>query len=490
MLVTAVAGLMAGALLPAPVSSAPASAAVQVGLEVVEADRGAPLQGKRVGLVVTPGSVTADGRHSIDVLRKAGVNVVRLFAHERALRTRTAVWDRVAQNLDGTPFLGRPEAEVAGRRVDADTRLPIVDLGSAKLGAEDVRDLDAVVFDLQDPGVRFFTVMGRLQQGMETAAEAGIDFVVLDRPNPLGGDLVEGPTREAGPTVRAVLTNQAPAPLVHGLTTGEMAQLIRSGLGKPLRLTVVPMKGWKRSMTWTDTGRPWASIAPNLRTPEAALAYPGLGLLEATNVSEGRGTDQPFLLFGAPWLDDGKLPSVSATGFAIERARFTPRASAFAVNPKHKDAECMGGRLSVRDTEGPRPYALGVHLLRFLTGQRGIRVGGAHAPSTIWWARRACAGPWMRGRARPRSSPRTRPRSRSSAGTARSSCSTDEAAVGGTDRERHESNAVVDDGRSAAMHPDTSGTRQTIHPPADAGARFGGRRSGIASLAATSFVRV
>jgi len=374
---TAVAALIASSL--APVVAAPASPPVLVGLEVVEADRGAPLQGKKVGLVVTPGSVTADGRHSIDVLRKAGVNVIRLFAHERALRTRTAVWDRVAQNLDGTPFLGRPESESAGRRVDADTRLPIVDLGRAKLGAEDVRDLDAIVFDLQDPGVRFFTVMGRLQQCMETAADAGIEFVVLDRPNPLGGDLVEGPTREAGPTVRAVLTNLAPGPLVHGLTTGEMAQLIRSRLGKPLRLTVVPMKGWKRGMTWTDTGRPWPSIAPNLRSPEAALVYPGLGLLEATNVSEGRGTDQPFLLFGAPWLEPGKLPSVSGPGFTIEAARFTPRASAFAVNPKHKDAECVGAHISVGDAEAVHPYEFGVQLLRFLTGQKGFAWSGPTA---------------------------------------------------------------------------------------------------------------
>jgi uncharacterized protein YbbC (DUF1343 family) len=367
---TAVVSLIA--LSAAPVSAAPGSAPVQVGLEVVESDHGAPLQGKKVGLVVTPGSVTVDGRHSIDVLRKAGVDVVRVFAHERALRTRTAMWDRVAQNLDGTPFLGRPEAESTGRRVDAETRLPIVDLGSGKLRAEDVRDLDAIVFDLQDPGVRFFTVMGRLQQCMETAADAGIDFVVLDRPNPLGGALVEGPAREASPTVRAVLTNLAPGPLVHGLTTGEMAQLIRSRLGKPLRLTVVPMKGWKRDMTWTDTGRPWPSIAPNLRSPEAALVYPGLGLLEATNVSEGRGTEQPFLLFGAPWLPSGKLPSVSPTGFAIEAARFTPRPSAFAVSPKHKDAECVGARVTVRDREAAHPYEFGVHLLRFLRSQDGF----------------------------------------------------------------------------------------------------------------------
>jgi uncharacterized protein YbbC (DUF1343 family) len=132
------------------------------------------------------------------------------------------------------------------------------------------------------------------------------------------------------------------------------------------------MKGWKRGMTWTDTGRPWPSIAPNLRSPEAALVYPGLGLLEATNVSEGRGTDQPFLLFGAPWLESGKLPSVSTTGFAIEPARFTPRPSAFAVSPKHKDAACVGARVTVRDPSGAHPYEFGVQLLSFLKGQKGF----------------------------------------------------------------------------------------------------------------------
>ncbi len=370
LVVTAAAVLMSCASSSPRASAAPGSPPVQVGLEVLEADPAA-LQGKKVGLVVTPGSVTADGRHSIDVLRKAGVNVVRLLAHERALRTRSAVWDKVSQNLDGTAFLGRPQVE-SGRRVDAETRLPIVDLGSAKLDPEDVRGLDAIVFDLQDPGVRFFTVMGRLQQCMEAAAEADIEFVVLDRPNPLGGELIEGPTREAGATVRPVLTNLAPGPLVHGLTTGEMAQLIRSHLSRPLRLTVVPMKGWKRSMSWKDTGRPWVSMAPNLRSPEAVLDYPALGLLEATNVSEGRGTDLPFLLFGAPWLDGVTLPAVSTTGFVIEPARFTPRASPFAVNPKHKDVECVGGRVSVRDPEAARPYELGVHLLRFLRGQRAF----------------------------------------------------------------------------------------------------------------------
>jgi uncharacterized protein YbbC (DUF1343 family) len=344
------------------------AARVRVGLEVLEDDPAVVLQNKRIGLVVTPASVTADGRHSIDVLRKAGANVVRLLAHERALRTRTAVWDKVPQNLDGTPFLGRPQVET-GTRVDAETRLPILDLGTGRLDPALLRGLDAIVFDLQDPGVRFFTVVGRLQQCMEAAAEAGVELILLDRPNPLGGDRIEGPTREATPTVRPVLTNLAPGPLVHGLTAGEMAQLIRSRLDKPLRLTVVPMKGWKRGMSWTDTGRPWPSIAPNLRSPQAALAYPALGLLEATNVSEGRGTDQPFLLFGAPWIDTGRLASLSATGFAIGLARFTPRASAFAVNPKHKEAECVGGRLAVQDADTARPYELGVRILHFLRGQ-------------------------------------------------------------------------------------------------------------------------
>ena len=135
---------------------------------------------------------------------------------------------------------------------------------------------------------------------LQAASESGLRFVVLDRPNPLGGRLVAGPSR--GEDVVPAFLTLAPGPLVHGLTAGEMARLAVRALQLDVRLEVVPLEGWRREMTWADTGRPWPRPSPNLRTAEAALAYPGVALLEATNVSEGRGTDAPFLLLGAPWL--------------------------------------------------------------------------------------------------------------------------------------------------------------------------------------------
>jgi uncharacterized protein YbbC (DUF1343 family) len=156
----------------------------------------------------------------------------------------------------------------------------------------------------------------------------------------------------------------APGPLVHGLTLGEMARVANAQRAHPAPLRVVAMTGWGRSMTWTDTGRPWVNPSPNLRSAEAALAYPGTCLLEATNASEGRGTDAPFLLVGAPWVEPGALAHAAATpGFALEPATFTPRASAAAPEPKLRDAACRGVRVRVTDAAAARPFTLGLRLL-------------------------------------------------------------------------------------------------------------------------------
>jgi uncharacterized protein YbbC (DUF1343 family) len=211
--------------------------------------------------------------------------------------------------------------------VDPASGLPVVSLyGSRrKPSGGDLEGLDALVFDLQGAGVRFYTYASTLILCLEAAAEAGLELVVLDRPNPLGGERVEGPVAAPRDVVPESFVNLAPGPLVHGLTLGEMARYVSSRRERPARLTVVPMKGWRRDMTWADTGRPWVSPSPNLRSAEAALAYPGVGLLEATNVSEGRGTESPFLYFGAPWLDPRKT-AIAAPGFELSPATFTPRA--------------------------------------------------------------------------------------------------------------------------------------------------------------------
>jgi uncharacterized protein YbbC (DUF1343 family) len=236
----------------------------------------------------------------------------------------------------------------------------------------DLEGLDVLVADLQDAGVRFFTYVSTLLLCLEAAAEAGVEMCVLDRPNPLGGDLVEGPERD--PDRPSRLVSMAPGPLVHGLTLGEMARYANARRSDRARLSVVPLTGWRRSMTWADTGRSWVNPSPNLRSAEAALVYPGTCLLEATNLSEGRGTESPFLLFGAPWLRSRRLVErITAPGLALEPTRFTPVASASAPHPKHRGRTCQGVRVHVTQARAVRPYAFGLQLLSALRREPEFR---------------------------------------------------------------------------------------------------------------------
>ena len=342
---------------------------VRVGLERLAAERGRPLRGQRVGLIAHAASVTANGEHAIDVLRKGGVELVRVFAPEHGLRGRAAAGERVSGGVD--PVSGLPEVSLYGEK--------------RKPAPEDLDGLDAVVFDLQGAGVRFYTYVSTLILTLEAAAEAGVEFVVLDRPNPLGGERVEGPVSAPRERVPASFVNRAPGPLVHGLTLGEMARYVNARLEKPARLTVVPMRGWQRWMTWADTGRPWISPSPNLRSADAALAYPGTALLEATNVSEGRGTETPFLLLGAPWLPDA-APSISAPGFALRPVRFTPRGSNAAPHPKYRDEECSGVQVEVTDSAAVEPYRLGLELVTAWMRRPGFA-----------WRRDGAALTWLLG---------------------------------------------------------------------------------------------
>jgi len=346
-----------------PAGTAPGAAALQVGLDVLDAENPPRLKGRKVGLVLNSASVTADLRWAGDVLLKQGVEVVRLFTPEHGLR---------AQAADG--------AEVADSKHER-TGLPVVSLyGKKKKPAPaDLEGLDALVFDLQDAGVRFYTYVSTLLLCLDAAADAGIELIVLDRPNPLGGERIEGPVADRG-AVPESFVNMAPGPLVHGLTLGEMARLVNASRPKPAKLTVVAMKGWTRAMTWPDTGRGWMPPSPSLRDAEAAIAYPGVALLSATNVSEGRGTDTPFLLLGAPWAKGAELAAaVTAPGYTLEAATFTPKATEASPDPIHKDVECSGVRVHVADAKAAGPYTLGVALLRALRGQSGFewRDGGA-----------------------------------------------------------------------------------------------------------------
>ena len=330
---------------------------VKTGIDQIELDNGGILRGRKVGLLMHAASVTADGRRTVDALRAKDVNVVRLFAPEHGASSTAAAGEKVGA--------GKDEA----------SKLPVVSLYGEKTkpSAEDLAGLDALVFDLQDAGVRFYTYMSTMMLAMDAAAAAGIDFVVLDRPNPLGGERVEGPLSDPRDVIPESLVNMTPGPLAHGLTAGEMARLVNAGRAKPAKLTVIPLRGWKRSMTWSDTGRAWVPPSPNLRTPDAAIAYPGTALVEGTNVSEGRGTDAPFLLIGAPWLKPALLvPVVKVAGFTVEPTTFTPAASAAAPTPKHAGKASPGLRIKVGDAGGAKPYELGVTLLHALRTQPGF----------------------------------------------------------------------------------------------------------------------
>jgi uncharacterized protein YbbC (DUF1343 family) len=336
----------------------PAAAGMtKVGIDHIELDNGGILRGRKVGLIAHAASVTADGRRTVDALRAKDVNVIRLFAPEHGLSSAAGAGEKVAAGKD-----------------DA-SKLPVVSLygDKTKPSAEDLAGIDVLVYDLQDAGVRFYTYMSTMMLAMEAAAEAGIDFVVLDRPNPLGGERVEGPMSDPRDAVPESLVNKTPGPLVHGMTVGEMARFVNAGREKPAKLTVVPLRGWKRTMTWSDTGRAWVPPSPNLRTPEAAIAYPGTALVEGTNVSEGRGSDAPFLLIGAPWLKPELLvPAVKVPGFTVEPTTFTPTASAAAPSPKHAGKASPGLRVKVTNAAEAKPYTLGVTLLHALRTQPGF----------------------------------------------------------------------------------------------------------------------
>ncbi len=333
---------------------------VRVGLDRVADEFLDVLEGKRVALVAHAASVTADGRHAIDVLRAAEIEVVRVLAPEHGLRGHAAAGERVADGRDPA------------------TGLPVVSLYGAvrKPTPAHLSNVDALVFDLQGGGVRFYTYASTLILCLEAAAERGLEIIVLDRPNPLGGLRVEGPIAAPRDQVAASFVNRAPGPLVHGLTLGEMARFVNRSLPRRARLTVVPMQGWTRSMTWTDTGRPWVPPSPNLRDPNAALAYPGVALLEATNVSEGRGTEAPFLRLGAPWLSKKTrwaLNRLVVPGFQFESTLFIPRADHTAPHPKHAGETCRGLRVRVVDTKRATPYGLGIDLLTILTRDPAFR---------------------------------------------------------------------------------------------------------------------
>lgn len=332
---------------------------VESGLDVLCRERLDLLRGRRVGLLCHPASVAGDLTHAVDRLIQVGVRPVRLFGPEHGVRGEL-------QDMVGL-----------GDEHDGRTGIPVVSLygetfESLAPAAADFDGLDVLVIDLQDIGSRYYTYVWTMALAMAAAARAGLPVVVLDRPNPLGGVLIEGggvdPAYESFVGLAAV-------PVRHGLTIGEVARLCAAGLpwggprfARPLdvELTVVAMRGWRRAMRFDQTGLPWVLPSPNMPTPDTALVYPGQCLFEATNLSEGRGTTRPFEQVGAPFLDGyawaEALADASGGGRTLPGVHFRPLSFRPTFH-KFGGRSCGGVQLHVTDAERFRPYLTGIALL-------------------------------------------------------------------------------------------------------------------------------
>jgi uncharacterized protein YbbC (DUF1343 family)/CubicO group peptidase (beta-lactamase class C family) len=321
-------------------AGAAADSEVLTGIDVLERDGFKQLAGLRVGLVTNHTGRDRKGRATIDVLRAAAnVRLVALFAPEHGIR-------------------GQADENVSDTK-DEQTGLPIYSLygETRRPKPEQLKDLDALVFDIQDVGVRFYTYSATLGYVMEEAARARLPLFVLDRPNPIGGEAVEGPLADAD---KLSFTAYHRLPVRHGMTLGELARLYNEERKLGCDLRVVQAENWRRAQWFDATNLTWINPSPNMRSLNEATLYPGVGLLETTNLSVGRGTDTPFELIGAPWLDGQRLAAYlnerRVAGARFVPVRFTPRASVF------KGEECGGVNVIVTDRAQFQAVRAGVEI--------------------------------------------------------------------------------------------------------------------------------
>jgi uncharacterized protein YbbC (DUF1343 family)/CubicO group peptidase (beta-lactamase class C family) len=319
---------------------APNDAQVLTGIDVLERDGFKELAGMRVGLVTNHTGRDRAGRQTIDILHDAaGVKLVALFSPEHGIR-------------------GLADERVSDSK-DEKTGLPIYSLygETRRPKPEQLKDLDAIIYDIQDVGARFYTYISTLGYVMDEAARAHIPVFVLDRPNPIGGVDVEGPVADAD---KLSFTAYHRIPVRHGMTVGELARLYNDQRKIGCDLRVIKMQGWRRAMWYDSTNLTWVNPSPNMRSLTEAALYPGIGLLETTNLSVGRGTDTPFELIGAPWLDGQRLASFlnerKIAGVRFVPVRFTPQSSVF------KNQECGGINIVVTDRARFHPVPTGLEI--------------------------------------------------------------------------------------------------------------------------------
>ncbi|MCL1926281.1 MAG: DUF1343 domain-containing protein [Syntrophorhabdaceae bacterium] len=326
------------------------------GLDVLAARRFAPVKKLSLGLICNPTAVDQKLRHAADLFAGTpGVRLSALFGPEHGIRGDAQYMKAVRNERD-------PKTGVKVHSLYGNSQT------SLRPTEKMLRGLDALVFDIQDIGARYYTYQATMLFCMEAAAKANLAFFVLDRPNPINGIAVEGPALQPGYESFCGAHDIAAR---HGMTVGELALLYKEELELDLELTVIPCDRWKREMSWRDTGLPWVFPSPNMPTPETALVYPGMCLLEGTNLSEGRGTTRPFELFGAPWLNSDRLTEIlqqeKLPGVIFRPIQFVP------TWDKHAKTRCHGVEIHVRDPEAFLPFRTGIACIAAARSQSPAR---------------------------------------------------------------------------------------------------------------------
>lgn len=332
-------------------SSLTAAPQVKTGLENLLENHLDLIQGKRLGVLANQTSVDSKGRHIVDLLSQHSQIVTVLFGPEHGfmgnVEDAASISDSIYKDIQLYSLYGEFLAPTPGM----------------------LKDVDVLVYDIQDVGVKFYTFISNLFLAMHAAKREDIPIIVLDRPNPINAEIVNGAiTNPAFSSFVGVL----PLPICYGMTVGEIAELFNNetygGFSLGIDLTVIPMTGYKRDMWYDETGVPWIVPSPNMPTLETAVIYPGMCLMEGTNLSEGRGTDTPFLTIGAPYIDSkawlDAIPKETLAGARAEPIAFQPKAIPGVVSrPKYRNERCHGLHFTVTDRDKLDPIALSVSVL-------------------------------------------------------------------------------------------------------------------------------
>jgi len=343
---------------------------IKPGIEVFLENHLDLVKGKRVGLITNPTGVDSHLKSTIELMYlNPQINLVALYGPEHGVRGNAQAGEYVSFYMDEKykipvfSLYGQSIKPAAGMLQNIDEYMRSFDTENTGKIPESsiVERVDVMIFDIQDVGTRIYTYIATMAFCMEACAENGVDFIVLDRPNPINGIDMEGPLLQY--PEYSSFVGLYPIPVRHGMTAGELARFFNASyFKKKVNLTVIPMQGWEREMWYDDTSLPWAIPSPNMPSIHTATVYPGQVFLEGTNVSEGRGTTKPFELFGAPWIDGydltKKLNELNLPGVKFREAWFTP------IFSKYKGELCGCAQIHIQDRNKYRPFESSLHILK------------------------------------------------------------------------------------------------------------------------------